>query len=242
MNNYNKVILIGRLTQNPARRYTSSGMAYAIFGLAINNQYMNKKGVLCDDATFIDVIAWDKLAEQAVRHLSKGSLVHLDGRLQFRTWEDTNGRGKRSKHSIVAENIQFLGPRDPIISDPAIEKSLAGLPAIAPLAKTEAKPEVAYATINMPPPTKVTFTTEPDSLPSDDLYDEEERQAEQERERQEEKETAEWEDRQDEADQRAEEHEDFIRERFETHAADLVDTERNLEDGWPHNDNDDERD
>jgi len=176
MNNYNKVILIGRLTQNPLLRHTASGMAYANFGLAINHQYKNRKGVQCNETTFIDVIAWDKLAEQASRHLSKGAQVHLDGRLQFKTWEDTNGRGKRSKHSIVAESIQFLGPRDPVIPDPTAEKKLVGPPPVSPLAEREAHTEVSRSVIDTPQPSSPCHPANPDSASEYD-FDIEEGQA-----------------------------------------------------------------
>lgn len=110
MANLNKVMLIGNLTRDPELKYTTSGKAVSGFGLAINRSYTDASGEKIEDTCFVDVVAWDRLAEVCNDYLSKGKPVFIEGRLQYRAWEQEDGK-KRSKLEIVAQNIQFLGGR-----------------------------------------------------------------------------------------------------------------------------------
>ena len=106
--NLNKVLLIGNLTRDPELKYTSSGTALANFGMAINRTYTDTNGEKAEDVCFIDVVAWNRLAEVSGEHLAKGSPVFMEGRLQMDSWEQEDGK-KRSKLKVMAQNIQFLG-------------------------------------------------------------------------------------------------------------------------------------
>ncbi len=106
--NLNKTFLIGNLTRDPELRYIPSGTAVANFGLAVNRKYTNSDGEKMDDVCFVDVAAWDKLAEICGEYLFKGSPVFIEGRLHMDSWEQDDGQ-KRSKLKVVAQNIQFLG-------------------------------------------------------------------------------------------------------------------------------------
>ena len=108
MASLNKVLFIGNLTREVDMRYTPSGSPVANFGLAVNRTYTNSDGEKVDDVCFLDIVAWNRLAEVAGEYLSKGSPVFIEGRLQMDTWEDQDGK-KRSKLKVVAQNIQFLG-------------------------------------------------------------------------------------------------------------------------------------
>jgi len=103
---YNKVILMGRLTRDPELKYLPSGMAVATIGLAVNNSYTGKDGNRVDDTLFIDVTVFGKQAENIHKYLKKGSGILVDGRLRYRTWESSDG-SRRSKHEIVAQRILF---------------------------------------------------------------------------------------------------------------------------------------
>lgn len=107
MASLNKVFLIGNLTRDVDLKYTSSGKAVANFGIAINRTYTDANGEKVDDTCFVDIVAWDRLAEVCADYLSKGRPVFIDGRLQYRSWEAEDG-GKKSKLEVVAQNIQFL--------------------------------------------------------------------------------------------------------------------------------------
>lgn len=101
-------MLIGNITRDVELKYTTSGAAVANFGLAVNRTYTNSDGEKVDDVCFVDVVAWNRLAEVAGEYLSKGSPIFVEGRLQMDSWEDKDGK-KRSKLKVVAQNIQFLG-------------------------------------------------------------------------------------------------------------------------------------
>jgi len=104
----NKAFLIGNLTRDVDLKYTASGKPVANFGLAVNRAYTNPDGEKVDDVCYVDVVAWDRLAEVCGEYLAKGRPVFIEGRLQYRSWETEDG-GKRSKLEVVAQNIQFLG-------------------------------------------------------------------------------------------------------------------------------------
>lgn len=110
-------MLIGNLTRDPEVRYTAKGSAVAELGIAINHTHVNSAGEKVQETTFVDVVAWGKLAEIAAQYLSKGSSVFIEGRLQMDTWEDKQTGQKRSKLRVVAENIQFLDSRAAVAGD-----------------------------------------------------------------------------------------------------------------------------
>jgi single-strand DNA-binding protein len=109
---YNKVILIGNLTRDVELRYTPSGTAVAKFGLATNRVYKdsvtkeNKQEVM-----FIDITMFGRSAETANQWLKKGKRILIEGRLVLDQWTDNNGQ-KRSKHSVVAEKMQFMDSKN----------------------------------------------------------------------------------------------------------------------------------
>ncbi len=102
---YNKVILIGRLTADPELRFTPSGVPVARFTLAVNRPFNNKQGERETD--FIDVVLWRGLAETCANNLKKGYMVAVDGRLQIRSYDDSQGV-RRKAAEVVADNVRFL--------------------------------------------------------------------------------------------------------------------------------------
>ena len=103
----NKVFLMGNLTRDPELRYTPSGTAVATLGLAVNREYRDKNGEIQKEVCYIDVDVWARQAELCSEHLHKGSPVHVEGRLQYDTWENSEGE-RRSKHKVRADRVQFL--------------------------------------------------------------------------------------------------------------------------------------
>jgi single-strand DNA-binding protein len=100
----NRVILIGRLTKEPELRYTPSGAAVAKFTLAVDRRQSKDRE---KEADFIDIVVWQKQAENCANYLGKGRLVAVDGRLQVRSYEDSQGI-RRKAAEVVAENVRFL--------------------------------------------------------------------------------------------------------------------------------------
>jgi single-strand DNA-binding protein len=108
MANFNKVILIGNLTRDPELRYTANGQAVATVGLAVNRRFKTRDGEQREDTAFVDCTAWARQAEVLCEYVKKGDPIFIEGRLQYRTWEDRETGAKRSKLDVVVENFQFL--------------------------------------------------------------------------------------------------------------------------------------
>ena len=109
MASFNRVIIIGNLTRDPDYKQLASGQAVCRLGVATNRQFKNKQsGSMTQEVCYIDIDVWGAQAESCRQYLQKGRPVLIEGRLKFDTWEDANG-GTRSKHSIVADRVVFLG-------------------------------------------------------------------------------------------------------------------------------------
>ncbi|MCX8129881.1 MAG: single-stranded DNA-binding protein [Clostridia bacterium] len=101
----NKVILMGRLTKEPELRYTSTNnTAVCSFTLAIDRKF-SKQGEE-KQADFIPVVAWSKLGEFCGKYFQKGRQVVVVGRIQTRTWDDSEGK-KHYVTEVVAEEAYF---------------------------------------------------------------------------------------------------------------------------------------
>lgn len=104
----NKVLLIGRLGQDPELKYTPSGSAVCSFSLATSDTWTDKNGQKQERTEWHRVVVWGNLAELCNQYLAKGRQVFVDGSLQTRQWEDKQGQ-KRYTTEINAKNVQFLG-------------------------------------------------------------------------------------------------------------------------------------
>lgn len=104
----NKVLLIGRLGNNPETRFTNTGTAVANFNLATSENWNDKNGQKQERTEWHRVVVWGKLAELCQKYLSKGRQCFVEGRLQTRSWDDKDGN-KRYTTEIVATTVQFLG-------------------------------------------------------------------------------------------------------------------------------------
>ena len=109
MASYNRVIMMGNLTRDPEHKQLTSGQAVCRFGLASNRQFKNKQtGSMVQEVCFIDVDVWGPQAEHCKQYLQKGRAVLVEGRIKLDSWQDNDGT-KRSKHTIVADRVTFLG-------------------------------------------------------------------------------------------------------------------------------------
>jgi single-strand DNA-binding protein len=107
MADFNKVILLGRLTRDPELRYTPNGVAVSDLGFAVNRFVKGEEGQEGRKETlFIDVTVWGRQAENCAEYLKKGSEALVDGRLVLEQWE-TEGQ-RRSKVKVTANTVQFL--------------------------------------------------------------------------------------------------------------------------------------
>ena len=110
--NINRVVLTGNLTRDPELRSTGSGTPVCSLRVACNTRRRNgATGDWEDKPNFFDVTVWGAQGENCARFLSKGRPVAIDGRLEWREWEDQSGN-KRQNVEIVADAVQFLGGRE----------------------------------------------------------------------------------------------------------------------------------
>ncbi len=107
MADYNKVLLMGRLTRDVELKFTTSNMAVANIGLAVGRRYRTKEGENREETAFVDCEAWGRTAEVMNQYLAKGRPVFVEGRLKLDQWQDKEG-GNRSKLKVVIENFQFV--------------------------------------------------------------------------------------------------------------------------------------
>jgi len=105
----NKAFLIGRLTRDPELRYSSNNAPIVNFTIAIDRQYTNSEGQR--DTDFINIVAFQKQAENISKYVSKGSLVAVDGRIQTRNYEDKDGK-RVYVTEVVADRVQFLDTKN----------------------------------------------------------------------------------------------------------------------------------
>src|SRR5881396_2204199 len=109
--NINRVVLVGNLTRDPELRHTPSGTPVCSLRVAVNTRRKDDSGQWVDKPNYFDVTVWGAQGENCAKYLSKGRPVAIDGRLEWREWENNEGQ-KRQAVEIVADSVQFLGGRD----------------------------------------------------------------------------------------------------------------------------------
>ena len=109
--NINRVIITGNLTRDPELRSTSGGTSVCELRVAVNSSRKDESGNWVDKPNYFNVKVWGAQGENCSTYLSKGRPVAVDGRLDWREWEDKDGN-KRQTIDIVADRVQFLGSRD----------------------------------------------------------------------------------------------------------------------------------
>lgn len=112
MASFNRVLLLGNLTRDPQLKYLPSQTPVVEFGLAASRKFKGANGEMREDTCFVECSAFGRIAEIINQYCTKGRPLFVEGRLKYDSWEDKNGGGKRSRLTVVAENIQLLGGRD----------------------------------------------------------------------------------------------------------------------------------
>jgi single-strand DNA-binding protein len=122
------------LTRDPELRATAGGTPVCALGLAVNDRVKDPNtGEWGERANFFDIDVFGAMGENCARYLVKGREVAIEGRLRYRSWESQDGQ-KRSAVSVVANNVQFIGPRDTsgggggYAQQPAAKSGNAGFP------------------------------------------------------------------------------------------------------------------
>ena len=111
---FNKVILVGNLTRDPEIRYINSGSPVTKFRIAVNP---NKRDAKPEDTMYVDIVAWERLAETCNTYLKKGSPVLVEGRLSIRSYDDSKLKDdagqpiRRQATEVVISGMQMLSSR-----------------------------------------------------------------------------------------------------------------------------------
>ena len=111
-NDLNKHICIGRLGKDPELKYLPSGQAVANFSVACGKSWKNNEGQKQEQTTWINYVAFGKLAEIIGEYCRKGSRVYLEGELRTRKWQDKNTGQDRYTTEIVANEMQLLDSKN----------------------------------------------------------------------------------------------------------------------------------
>ncbi len=139
MASFNRVILMGNLTRDPdVRTAGSSGMKVARLSMAVNERRRDRSGQVQEVPVFVDVDAWDRLAELCGQYLVKGSPILVEGRLQMDTWEKDGV--KHQKLKVRSSTIKFLPKGERLVSQetPSEAKGPAHAPAApAPIEESD---------------------------------------------------------------------------------------------------------
>ena len=107
----NRVILLGRLGKDPEVKYTQSGQALARVSLATDDRRKDESGNWVDQTEWHNIVLFGKQAETAGEYAKKGSLVYVEGKLRYRSWDDKESGQKRYMTEIWGDRWQFVGPR-----------------------------------------------------------------------------------------------------------------------------------
>ena len=110
MASLNKVLLIGRLGQNPEKRVTPSGASVISISLATSERFKDKSGQFQERTEWHRLVFWNRLAENVEQYCQKGSQLYVEGSLQTNDWQDKDGN-KRYTTEIVVRNMQMLDSR-----------------------------------------------------------------------------------------------------------------------------------
>lgn len=102
----NHITIIGRITRDPEIKYTSSGIPFVRFSVAVDRPRKNPETGE-RETDFLDVVAWRQTAEFVNSYVNKGRLILVEGRLQVHSWDAQDG-SKRKSAEIVADNVQGL--------------------------------------------------------------------------------------------------------------------------------------
>lgn len=108
MNGVNKVIILGRIGQDPEVRYTRDGTAVSNFSLAVSERWNDKAGQRQERTEWIRCVAWGKTAEIVKEYVGKGNPLYVEGKMQTRKWEDKEGQ-TRYTTEVNVQNLQLLG-------------------------------------------------------------------------------------------------------------------------------------
>ncbi len=111
MKGLNKVMLIGNLGKDPEVQTLESNVKVAKFSLATTESYKDENGQTHSNTEWHNIVLWRGLADLAEKFLHKGNLIHLEGKIKTRSYDDKQGI-KKYVTEIIAEQIILLDKKE----------------------------------------------------------------------------------------------------------------------------------
>ncbi|MDF1506323.1 single-stranded DNA-binding protein, partial [Roseisolibacter sp. H3M3-2] len=112
----NKVTLIGNLGSDPEVRATPGGNRVAQFSLATSRTWNDQAGVKQEKTEWHRCVVWNtkgsQLADIVERYVKKGDKIYVEGRIEYRQWQDKDGQTRYSTEINVRELILLGGRRE----------------------------------------------------------------------------------------------------------------------------------
>lgn len=105
---FNQATIVARLGKDPELRYTQSSVAVCSFS-AVTSESFTKDGEKRENNQWHNIVAWDKLGENCSKYLKKGSLVFVQGKIEYRQYTNKEGH-KVNQTEIIAQTVRFLSP------------------------------------------------------------------------------------------------------------------------------------
>lgn len=107
----NKVILTGNVGKEPDIKTLGSGNAVANFSFATSETYKNKQGEKVTNTSWHNIVIWGKLADVVEKYVKKGDHLYLEGKIQYRSWDDKDGN-KKYITEIVCDVMEMYSKKD----------------------------------------------------------------------------------------------------------------------------------
>ena len=104
----NCVTLMGRLVADPEVRTTTTGKSVCTFRIAVDRSFA--KAGEQRQADFITIVAWESTANFVSRYFTKGSMIAVQGSIQTRNYQDSNGNN-RTAFEVLAREVSFCGSK-----------------------------------------------------------------------------------------------------------------------------------
>ena len=112
MASVNKCILVGNLGADPELRTTPDGQKVCGFSIATSENWTDKSGQKQEKTQWHKITVWGRQGENCAQYLSKGRQVYIEGKINYRQWDDQETGQKRYATDIVAQFVQFLGQQN----------------------------------------------------------------------------------------------------------------------------------
>ncbi len=167
MRDLNKVMIIGRLGQDPEVQHFESGAMKASFSVATSESYTNREGNKVETTEWHKVVTWRKLAEIVDKYLRKGQQVYIEGKIKTRSWDDQQTGQKRYITEIEAFDMKMLGGKSD--NPQAQGGNYQATPATTNTNSNAASNTNNNAPATPPPPAVVEKATEETVQETDDL-------------------------------------------------------------------------